>query len=92
MFVSKNIVQTWMPEDVFGTFSQMKHSLLRRLCLILCAHVPKNSSRTRFVNNYFLLLQGFRNTRFVYLFFNLHLLTPIYLIICNVQCQNLIKL
>jgi hypothetical protein len=33
MFVSKNIVQTSMREDVFGTFAQMKHSLLRRLCL-----------------------------------------------------------
>jgi hypothetical protein len=30
MFVSKNIVQTSMREDVFGTFAQMKHSLLRR--------------------------------------------------------------
>jgi hypothetical protein len=29
MFVSKNIVQTSMREDVFGTFAQMKHSLLR---------------------------------------------------------------
>jgi hypothetical protein len=37
MFVSKNIVQTSMSEDVFGTFAQMR----------------KMSSRTRFVNNYF---------------------------------------
>jgi hypothetical protein len=32
MFVSKNIVLTLMREDVFGTFAQMKHSLLRRSC------------------------------------------------------------
>jgi hypothetical protein len=32
MFVSKNIVRTSMREDVFGTFAQMKYSLLRRSC------------------------------------------------------------
>jgi hypothetical protein len=30
MFVSKNILQTSMREDVFGTLAQMTHSLLRR--------------------------------------------------------------
>jgi hypothetical protein len=33
VFVSKNIVQASMREDVFGTFAQMKHSLVRRSCL-----------------------------------------------------------
>jgi hypothetical protein len=33
IFILKNIVQTSMRQDVFGTFAQMKHSLLRPSCL-----------------------------------------------------------
>jgi hypothetical protein len=47
-----------MREDVFGTFAQMKHSLIRRSCLKQCVHARKMSSRTHFVNNYFRTLSA----------------------------------
>jgi hypothetical protein len=50
VFVSKNIVQTSMREDVFGTFAQMKHLLLRRSC---SNNALMREKCTRFVNNYY---------------------------------------
>jgi hypothetical protein len=51
----KKYCTNFVREDIFDTFAQMKHSLIRRSCFKECAHGRKMSSFTHFVNNYFLL-------------------------------------